>query len=108
MHPDLLPKLTGKRDIHLAIIYEDWFPGYIPADWHKIGEMRLVSPRIVTPYDSVSFFVFGLDQAGCLHVADKLAEFKRTLAQPETLTLDGQACSRVNISKVRAVSATNP
>ena len=106
--PDLLPKLTGKRDIHLAIIYEDWFPGYIPADWHKIGEMRLVSPRIVTPYDSVSFFVFGLDQAGCLHVADKLAEFKRTLAQPETLTLDGQACSRVNISKIRAVSATNP
>ena len=106
--PDLLPKLTGKRDIHLAIIYEDWFPGYIPADWHKIGEMRLVSPRIITPYDSVSFFVFGLDQAGCLRAATQLAEFKRTLAQPETLTVDGDACSRVNISKLRAVSATDP
>ena len=100
--------MTGRRDIHLAIIYEDWFPGYIPADWQKIGEMRLVSPRIITPYDSVSFFVFGLDQAGCLRVASQLAEFKRTLAHGETLTVDGGACDRVNISKVRAVSATNP
>jgi hypothetical protein len=97
--PDLLPKLTGKRDIHLAMIYEDWFPGYIPADWQKIAALRLPSARIITPYDSVSVFVFGVDRADCLQATARLTEFARTLAQPETLDVKAGACDRLEISR---------
>ena len=103
----MLHKLTARHGVHLAMIHEHAFPDTIPADWRKLAELRLSTRRITPAFDRVSFFVFGLDQAGCLRVADHLAEFKRTLADSEALTVDREACSRVNISKV-AMPATNP
>jgi hypothetical protein len=105
---DMLHKLTVRHGVHLAMIYEHAFPDAIPADWRKVAELRLSTRRITPASDRVSFFVFGVDHAGCLRVADQLAEFKRTLAHSEALTVDREACSRVHISKVRTTLATNP
>jgi hypothetical protein len=47
----------------------------------------------ITPTDAaVSFYVFGLDRAQCLHVVEQLAEFKSTLEFPQTLAVDVGAC----------------
>ncbi len=111
---DMLHKLTVRHGVHLAMISEQVFSDSIPADWRKVAELRLSTQRITPASDRVSFFVFGLDQAGCLRVANQLTEFKRTLAQRETLTVRDR-WSRVTssravatISKVPPMPATQP
>ena len=39
--PDMLRKLTAKHDVHLAMIYEEFFYNVIPADWRKVAELHL-------------------------------------------------------------------
>jgi hypothetical protein len=60
--------------------------------------LELASPRITPADAAVSFYVVGLDQAECSHVAGQLAAFKRTLEFPQTLTVHARACEPRTIS----------
>jgi hypothetical protein len=89
---DLLPALTVKHDVHLAMISDRLIADVLPSEWRKIAVLQLTAQRITPTDAAVSFYVFGLDRAQCLHVAEQLAEFKSTLEFPQTLAVDVGAC----------------
>ena len=94
----LLPALTRKHGVHLAMISDRLISDVLPSDWQKIAVLELASARI-TPTDSaISFYAFDLDQDACLKLAGELASFKSTLAYPETLTVDAGKCERLEIA----------
>jgi hypothetical protein len=95
----LLPALTVKHDVHLAMISDRLIADVLPADWRKVAVLELASPRITPTDDAISFYVFGLDEASCVRTADQIVAFKRTLAYPETLSVDTGACDARRLSQ---------
>lgn len=91
---DRLRKLTAEHDVHLAMIYERGFPGLIPSEWIKIGELRLNSKRITSADSEISFYVFGLGATECSTAADTLLEFSHGVPVPNRLSVDRTACER--------------
>jgi len=95
---NVLPALAARHDVHLVMIADRLISDVLPAEWQKIAVLELASRRITAADAAVSFYVVGLDQAECSHVAEQLAEFKRTLAFPETLTVNAGNCDRSEIT----------
>ncbi len=74
---DWMARIVDDYRIGLALIYEDWFPGMIPAKWRKVAELRLSRPGDSASRDTVAFFVTRAQD--CTDVVDKVHAFRPTL-----------------------------
>lgn len=77
-------EIAAKHNVPLAMIFDKWFEGEIPADWHKIAELRLGRRNVVNADDVVAFYAIGSETREDLLA--KLEAFKPTL--PEGVRLD--------------------
>lgn len=64
--PELLDEITERHDIRYAMIYDAWFRG-VPAEWCLVG--RLVTSRVTSASDSVSFYLIQLNQEVAMRAA---------------------------------------
>jgi hypothetical protein len=78
--------------VALAMIYEDWFEGRIPAAWRKLATLRLAGPRISASRDAVAFFATREDAVAPLGAC--LDRFKGTLPSGAILELEPPARAR--------------
>ncbi|HEX9669076.1 MAG TPA: hypothetical protein VGC93_06280, partial [Thermoanaerobaculia bacterium] len=90
--PGWMAGLVAERDVGLAMIYEDWFEGRIPAAWRKLATLRLTGPRISASRDAVAFFATREDAVAPLGAC--LDRFKDTLPSGAILELEPPARPR--------------
>ncbi|HVL01329.1 MAG TPA: hypothetical protein VM553_16040 [Dongiaceae bacterium] len=50
-----IDRLMTSRNVHYAMIYEGWIKAR-PANWIKVGELKLMQKRITPAFDTVSFY----------------------------------------------------
>ena len=84
--PGWMAGIVAERDVALAMIYEDWFEGRIPAAWRKLATLRLAGPRISAARDAVAFFATREDAVAPLTAC--LDRFKDTLPSGAILELE--------------------
>ena len=53
---DAYQALVSNSGVHLAIIYDSWFPGQVPSAWKKVASMDLSRERITAADDEVQFY----------------------------------------------------
>lgn len=80
--PSWSTKITAKKKVDLAIIYQEIFPE-LREKWVKVAEMRLSKPRITPSYPRVSFYA--ANEQVAQEAESLLLEFRRSL--PEGVTL---------------------
>jgi hypothetical protein len=84
---DFFNRLTSQHMVHLAMIYDVWFLGWVPSNWMPVAELDLNS-RLITPADRrVSFYLVGLDRNDFSQAVRSLEEFAQTLPPRASLTL---------------------
>jgi hypothetical protein len=86
--PAWLGRLVAAHKVAVAMIYDEWFPGQIPASWRKIAVLK-AARRITAAFDTVSFYATSADAAPAALAA--LRDFGRTLPAGTSLTLTDPA-----------------
>ena len=81
--------LANKKDVKLAMIYDDWFNG-VPEDWHKIGELSFTKLWLPPGKVSVSFYSIGCDSY--MDISESIAKFTPTLPKGVEITIDSPFC----------------
>jgi hypothetical protein len=76
---------VAANDVHLVMVYEEWFPGQIPETWQRVGMMSLSRAHLSAAYDDVQFYV--TDNVTAARVREELAEFEKTLPPRIELTI---------------------
>jgi hypothetical protein len=66
-----------RQGIELALIYESWFVGRIPAGWRRVARLELLGKRITPSSSTVSFYVTRPGPAG--ELLDQLRRFRTEL-----------------------------
>ncbi len=82
-NPAAYDALLKSNDVHLAIIYDDWFVGRIPGSWEKVGSLELAHPEISEK--DVQFYA--TDAATAAQVREELARFQKGLPSGVKLNL---------------------
>ena len=77
---------VARNGVHLAIIYEDLFPGQIPEGWTHVATMALSGERISAGEVEVQFYA--TDPGTASRVRQELIAFQPSLPQGVKLTLD--------------------
>lgn len=88
---DWIGPLVEKQGVKLAIVFDTWFPGQIPAGWRKVATMALGRLHVSSGQKYVTFYATADDACGT--IAERLAEFRPTLPPGVGLTIDPQACA---------------
>lgn len=70
--------LMTRKGVHYAFVYEFWFPDH-PANWIKVGEMTLTTPKIAAAADSVAFYA--TDSASADRLRAVMQEYERETPQ---------------------------
>lgn len=79
-------KFVGANDVHLVMIYEEWFHGSIPKDWQCVGMISLSRPSLFSAFQAdVRFYV--TDNTTATLVRAELASFRETLPNGVKLTI---------------------
>jgi hypothetical protein len=68
------------------MLYEDWFPGQIPAGWVRLGTLRLGHMRVTAARSEVTFYA--ADPAAAPELRAHLAAFARTLPESVVFAAD--------------------
>lgn len=76
---------VAANDVHLVMVYQEWFPGQIPETWQRVGTMTLSRGHISAAQDDVQFYV--TDDATAAKVRDELAAFRAVLPPRVELTI---------------------
>lgn len=69
--------LAERHDVGLAIVYEDWFPQGLPANWTRVARLHMASMRVTPARAYVDFYVTPLGDAA--KVRADLEQFQTTL-----------------------------
>ncbi|WP_110517591.1 hypothetical protein [Herpetosiphon llansteffanensis] len=77
--PGWMDQLSTQYDANLIMIYDEWFTGFIPNDWIKLGQLKLDLPVAIVAYKEVSFYV--RNPAMVEEVKQLLEQFSRTLPE---------------------------
>lgn len=72
--------------VHLAVVYQEWFPDQIPEGWAHVATMSLSRGKISAGEDDVQFYA--TDAATAAIVRPELTVFSRSLPQGVKLTID--------------------
>lgn len=76
---------VAANGIHLAIVYQEWFPGQIPPGWNRVATLSLSHEMVSAGEPQVQFFA--TDQAAVDGLRSKLLAFRSTLPAGVALTL---------------------
>ncbi len=71
---DWMRRLAHEHDVHLAMIYDGWFPQR-PAEWVRVGTLKFTQLRITAAMSEVSFYA--TDSASVPAIRAALEEFQR-------------------------------
>jgi hypothetical protein len=66
------------------MVYDEWFPGQIPADWRQIGKLKS-DHRMAAPFDTVS--IYATSPAAAPDALAALRGFGHDLGSGTTLTV---------------------
>ncbi len=69
-------ELAIKHNVKLAMIYDSWFPT-VPANWKKIGYLKLGRRKITPAESTVSFYV--LNSSSYNEIIECVKKFEKTL-----------------------------
>lgn len=83
--PDEYQALLASKDVHLAMVYQEWFPDSIPAGWTKVGTLSLLGRRVSAGEADVQFYA--TDPPTADRVRQELVSFKPSLPPGVTLTI---------------------
>jgi hypothetical protein len=82
--PSWLKDLVAARRIGLVMVYDEWFPGQIPATWRQVGKLKSAH-RMAAPFDTVAIYATSAaalpDSLAALHA------FSRDLDPGTTVTV---------------------
>jgi len=78
-------RVTAASGADIAMIYVDWFPGGVPADWVPLATLRLRGERVTAAQDNVVFYA--TFPAAVEGLKSELATFGATLPPGVVLTL---------------------
>jgi hypothetical protein len=87
-------ELVSANNVHLVIIYDEWFPHQIPTSWVKVASMDLSRKRVSSAESEVQFYATDDDTAGKLH--PELLSFSRGLPPGVKLIIYSPAADRVH------------
>ena len=82
--PAWLGRLVASRGVGLAMIYDQWFAGQIPASWRRVAQLK-AAHRITAPFDTVSIYATSADAAASALAA--LHAFGRDIGPGTRLTI---------------------
>lgn len=83
---DAYRRFVAAKDVHLAIIYREWFPGQIPDGWLHIGTLSLGGKQISAGESDVQFYATDPETAARVH--QELLAFQPSLPTGVKLTVD--------------------
>jgi hypothetical protein len=75
----------SSNGVHLVIIYDEWFPGQVPAIWVKVASMALSRKRVSFPDTQVQFYATETSTASILR--PELQSFSKGLPPGVKLTI---------------------
>jgi hypothetical protein len=78
-------ELVGSNDVHLVIIYDEWFPNQVPASWVKVASMDLSRQRVSSAEEEVQFYA--TDEATASKLQPELQSFSKGLPAGVKLTI---------------------
>lgn len=82
---DTYQAFVANHGIHLAIIYDEWFKGEIPASWVKVASMDLSRERLSPDRKEVQFYA--TDAATVIKLRPELESFSKVLPPRVKLTI---------------------
>ncbi len=81
------PAAFVSRDgVELAMIYDSWFDGRVPAEWRRIAQLRLLGKRITPGSATVGFYLTGPGSSE--QILEQLRRFRATLPAGAALDLE--------------------
>ena len=78
-------KFVAANNVHLVIVYEEWFPGQIPDTWHQVGTISVSRALISAAQGDVQFYA--TDNATATTVKQELEAFGKVLPPRVDLTI---------------------
>ena len=82
---DWMRRLASRHGVHLAMIYDDWFPQH-PTEWVRIGTLKFTQMRVTAADSKVSFYATDAASAAAIRAA--LLEFEKTLPRRVSFQFD--------------------
>ena len=82
---DAYRAFVESNDVHLAIIYDEWFPDQVPTSWVKVASMDLSRQRISSAQSEVQFYA--TDAFTVSKLRAKLESFSKSLPPRVRLTI---------------------
>jgi hypothetical protein len=79
-----LKDLVAAHQIGVVMVYDEWFPGQIPANWRQIGKLKS-DHRMAAPFDTVS--IYATSAAAAPDSLAALRAFSRNLGPGTTVTI---------------------
>ena len=78
-------KFVAANNVHLVIVYKEWFPGQIPKTWQQVGTIFVSRELISAAQDDVQFYA--TDDATAAIVKQELEAFEDVLPPRVDLTI---------------------
>jgi hypothetical protein len=75
--PDTYRDFVASNNIHLVLIYPEWFRKSVPDSWKEVGILYLSHAHLSAGNNSVSFYA--TDDATAATLRSELTEFQKTL-----------------------------
>jgi hypothetical protein len=88
---DTYRDFIANHGVHLAIIYDEWFKGEIPASWVKVASMDLSRERISPDQKEVQFYA--TDASTATKLRPELQSFSKILPPRVKLTIYNPAAN---------------
>jgi hypothetical protein len=86
---DAYRELVARNEVHLVMIYDDWFPDDLSATWVKVASMDISRQRASSAEAEVQFYA--TDVATASKVRPELQAFSKVLPPRVRLTIYGPA-----------------
>ena len=80
---------VDSNHVHLAIIYDEWFPDQVPTSWVKVASMDLSRQRISSAQSEVQFYATDAPTVSILR--PELQSFSKSLPPGVRLTISSPA-----------------
>jgi hypothetical protein len=82
---DTYREFVNANDIHLVIIYDEWYQNEVPGSWSKVASMDLSRQRVSADHSEVQFYA--TDAATASKLRPELLSFSRGLPPGVKLTI---------------------
>jgi hypothetical protein len=85
-------QLARSKGVGVAMIYDDWFGGVIPAQWIRLGRLHLGGTRVTAAEDVVTFYATGRESYG--EAVEAVRRFAAALPREIQFTLDSNSAAQ--------------